>query len=100
MEININGKPTTVYPALSEELNLIFIPGSLNGFYGLNHYCIQVLKSAAGFYIGTLTKSNYAEKNEWPEYHWEPNSRDSQEYFSKREDAELALINQTYTIKF
>lgn len=44
---------------------------------------VQVLQSAAGFYIGT--------------FDCEPVSRESKEYYDSRESAELALKNNTWT---
>jgi len=50
---------------------------------------LQVLKSAAGFYIGTMYKE--------PEGYEVPGTRDSQEYFSTRELAEAALGASAFT---
>lgn len=103
MEININGKVEQLYPIMlqdSEELCGIFYKtGTLNGFFGLDISHIQVLKSAAGFYIGALCKDNYGTEEE-PNYQWAPNFRDSQYYWATREEAETALIIGNYEVKF
>ncbi|MDZ7924949.1 MAG: hypothetical protein U5M23_13060 [Marinagarivorans sp.] len=45
---------------------------------------IQVLKSAAGFYLGTLTAEGY------------PNSRESSEYWKTEKEAENALLSDSW----
>lgn len=75
-------------------------PNGLNHFGGLNSHVWQVLKSAAGYYIGCLTQANWANKDEEPNYQWEPNMRDSDCYWSTREEAENALITHNYPVKF
>lgn len=67
---------------------------SLNELGGANIHHIQVLKSAAGFYIGTLSKAD------WHSTFWEPNSRDSQCYWGTRKEAEYALRSGNYPVKF
>jgi hypothetical protein len=52
---------------------------------------LQVLRSNAGFYIGTM----YSNPEGWNE----PGSRDS-EYFPTAEAAESALANSTYEIRW
>ena len=47
---------------------------------------IQVMRSAAGYYIGTCSEDG-------------PCSRESNEYFRKEGDAEAALSNGTWTQK-
>ena len=74
--------------------------GGYNRFYGINASFWQVLRSAAGFYIGCLTKSNWANNDEEPNYQFEPNMRDSDCYWATREEAEDALIKHNYPIKF
>ena len=96
-----NGTEMQCYPCFQEDGEPVFFKtGTLNHFFGLNSSCWQVLKSAAGFYIGCLTCSNYAKDGEEPNYQWEPNMRDSDCYWSTREEAENALINRNYPIKF
>lgn len=68
---------------------------ALNEFQGANIHNTQVLKSAAGYYIGSLCKADWCE-----EEFWEPYSRDSNCYWGKRKDAEEALINNNYPVKF
>lgn len=64
----------------------------LNSFEGADTCYLQVLKSAAGYYIGTLEEDS-------PGF-WTPHSRDSQYYWSKRKDAEDALRTGDYPVKF
>ena len=52
----------------------------------------RVLKSGAGYYIGTT----YLDEDMNTEL---PYSRDSQEYYASKELAEDALINDTYTTR-
>lgn len=66
----------------------------LNEFHGANIYHVQVLKSAAGYYIGELCKAN------WHPTFWEPNMRDSACYWKTREEAESALQSGDYPVKF
>jgi hypothetical protein len=100
MKVIINNKEVTLYPLKSEDFGLVYKEFTPNGFGGFDCTLLQVLKSAAGYYIGALCCSNYAEKGEYPEYHWEPNFRDSNEYFDTRELAEDAFINGKYSVKF
>lgn len=65
----------------------------LNGFGGADIPDLQVLKSAAGFYIGDL----YYDKEMGGYF---PNSRDSQYYWETREEAEDALRTMDYEVKF
>jgi hypothetical protein len=67
----------------------------LNWAKGANIPYLQVLKSAAGYYIGYLSKADWA-----PEEFWEPYSRDSQCYWATREEAEQALTTGNYPVKF
>jgi hypothetical protein len=46
---------------------------------------VIVCKSAAGYYIGTLTEEGW------------PNSRESVEYYHTREEAQKALDEESYT---
>lgn len=95
----INSVITPIYPIVIEEseaiCGLFFITGQLNGLGGLNKPFRQILKSAAGYYIGYLSKADWSE-----EEFWEPYSRDSQEYWNTREEAEEALILGNYSVKF
>ena len=59
-----------------------------NAFGGMDTEDVQVLKSAAGYYIGTL----YEEMN----IGYLPNERLSEEYWSTREEAEEKLRERTY----
>jgi hypothetical protein len=67
---------------------------TLNELAGADIPNLQVLKSAAGFYIGTLCKAD------WHETLWEPYSRDSACYWPTREEAENALRSGNYPVKF
>lgn len=73
--------------------------GELNHLGGLNTTDIQVLKSAAGFYIGWLEQDNWGTAEE-PNIQWSPAARDSQQYWPTREDAEVALMTGNYQVKF
>jgi len=68
---------------------------SLNGFCGANIPYMQVLKSAAGYYIGQLCEADWS-----PESFWEPYLRDSACYWEKRKDAEQALKTRNYPVSF
>lgn len=50
----------------------------LNNFHGANINHLQVLKSAAGYYIGSLSKAD------WHPDFWEPYMRDSQRYWGNK----------------
>lgn len=70
---------------------------ALNELHGANIPYLQVLKSAAGYYIGELCKADWYEgEGEF----WEPYMRDSQCYWETREEAEEALITGKYPVKF
>lgn len=69
---------------------------SLNDYQGADIDDLQVLKSAAGFYIGGLYK--HMPLNEDSKV-WLPSFRDSEKYFKTREEAEEALISGHYLIK-
>lgn len=62
------------------------------GFGGIATEKLQVLKSAAGYYIGTLEKGR--------DGNWYPFMRDSECYWSTRGEAERALSTGDYPIKF
>lgn len=69
-----------------------YLNNEYNEFGGLNYTFTQVLKSNAGYYIGSL------------EYEKEldiylPYCRDSEEYYTDRRSAVIALINKKYTQK-
>lgn len=66
----------------------------LNELEGADIPNLQVLKSAAGYYIGTLCKAD------WHPTFWEPYMRDSDCYWVKREEAEDALRIGNYPVKF
>ncbi len=75
-------------------INVIMVY-ALNEFHGANIHNTQVLKSAAGYYIGNLCKADWCE-----EEFWEPYSRDSACYWEHRKEAEDALKNNNYPVKF
>lgn len=64
------------------------------GFGGVGTRKVQILQSAAGFYIGSL----YEEKRMGGG--WFPYDRESNEYWSSREKAEEAFKTGNYTYKF
>lgn len=66
----------------------------LNELEGADIHHLQVLKSAAGYYIGALCKAD------WHPTFWEPNFRDSDCYWATREEAEVALRCGSYPVKF
>ncbi len=68
----------------------------LNWAEGVNIYNMQVLKSAAGYYIGMLSKADWSKDEEF----WEPFLRDSECYYGTREEAENALRTGNYPVKF
>lgn len=54
---------------------------------------LQVLRSAAGYYIGTL-------QYDGEDRQWYPFMRDSECYWNTREEAEEALSTGKYPVKF
>jgi len=78
---------------VSEDLGLVTksVP-QLNEFGGADINAIQVLKSAAGFYIGSLYKES--------DQMFYPFMRDSDCYWNTREEAEDALRTGNYPVKF
>lgn len=70
---------------------------SLNSYFGINTSNTQVLKSAAGYYIGTLCKADWTPNGQ--EF-WEPYSRESEDYWPTREQAEDHLRENDYRLKF
>lgn len=66
----------------------------LNSFEGADIGETQVLKSAAGYYIGAL------EQMSGQLDYWIPSIRNSAHYFKTRQDAEMALITGNYPVKF
>ena len=62
------------------------------GFGGIATEKLQVLRSAAGYYIGTLEKDR--------DGNWYPFMRDSECYWATREEAERALSVGDYPVKF
>lgn len=93
---NVHSKLGTLYPYRDAEGedSVKYMGGKLNSFGGLDHEFLQVLKSAAGFYIGDLKKDPEMNNVLMP---W---SRDSQYYWETREEAEKALIAYDYPRKF
>jgi len=84
-----------IYRNVDNEYELCSIEvEKLNELYGVDNYHLQVLKSAAGYYIGTLCKAD------WHPDFWEPYMRDSEIYWPIREQAEEALLSYDYPIKF
>lgn len=69
----------------------------LNQFEGADICHLQVLKSAAGYYIGCLSKADWTKDDE---IFYEPNFRDSKYYFEFRVQAENALRFMNYPVKF
>ena len=63
------------------------------GFNGIATDNLQVLKSNAGYYIGSLYYDNELKM-------WLPYMRDSLEYYPHFDVAENALRNQNYKVKF
>lgn len=63
------------------------------GFGGIATNKLQVLQSAAGYYIGTL---EYDKEDQ----QWYPYMRDSECYWNTREEAEEALNTGKYPVKF
>ena len=53
----------------------------------VNGFELQVLKSPAGYYIGTLTEEGL------------PGCRVSVIYYKKKEDADRALADSSYTVR-
>lgn len=91
---------TNYVPIRHEELGVIYFKNpKFNSFGGMDVSYTQVLKSAAGFYIGDLIQEDWSDINVKNEC-WMPHSRDSQEYWGTREEAEHALITGKYAIKF
>lgn len=64
-----------------------------NQFGGKDHSNQQVLKSAAGYYIGDL----YYDEEMGGYF---PYSRDSQEYWATREEAQKALDTDNWSPRF
>ena len=64
----------------------------LNGFGGANTECVQVLKSNAGYYIGSLYKEDTDV--------YFPNERLSANYWDTREEAKEALRTGNYEPNF
>lgn len=81
-------KVSFVDPALDHEINAITV-AHLNAFHGANIEHDQVLKSAAGYYIGSLY---YDEEMGG----WFPEDRISMYYYGTREEAEQHLVNNTF----
>lgn len=87
-----------------EAIGLVYFKNPvLNQFGGVDTNGIQVLKSAAGYYIGSLFEEG--DTSQEPEegrrdYYYSPYMRDSQEYWATREEAEQHLIKRDYQIKF
>jgi len=62
-------------------------------FGGDPHGNLQILQSAAGYYIGWLYYDDELKG-------WLPEARDSQRYWDTRDDAEFALMTNKYEVKF
>jgi hypothetical protein len=63
----------------------------MNTFGGQDHEELQVLCSAAGYYIGTLCLES--------DGHYYPNSRDSVKYWQTRQEAQKALDDKTFEVR-
>lgn len=63
---------------MTQQLDTAFGFGLLAQRYGCGHLPLQVLSSAAGYYIGTIGENG-------------PVSRESVEYFKAKSDAQQAL---------
>lgn len=83
-----------LYPISIDDIGIVYKSGQLNGFGGLDVPYQQVLKSAAGYYIGTLYFANEEFGSAWL-----PNSRDSEKYYNDRESAELEFKSGKYPSK-
>lgn len=69
----------------------------LNCHHGADICEMQVLKSAAGYYIGGLSEADWYDG---PGSYWQPEYRDSDCYWPTREEAEEALKTRKYPVKF
>jgi hypothetical protein len=67
---------------------------AVNTFHGANIRHQQVLKSAAGFYVGSLIRADWHEQE-----FWEPYDRDSGIYWDTRKEAEDALTKGVYPVR-
>lgn len=59
---------------------------------------LQILQSAAGYFIGTAIKADWYKTGD-TEF-WEPNYRDSQHYWPTWEMAAIAFTKGNYEVKF
>ena len=66
--------------------------GEGNGFGGIDTPDMQVLKSAAGYYIGCLCQESDGQ--------YYPNFRDSECFYQTRDIANKAFLTGNYPIKF
>lgn len=83
MENNMR-KCDNQYPVFIEFIGIVYKYGMFNSFGGFDIPYQQVLKSNAGYYIGTL----YFDEEICQ---WLPNNRISESYFDNRKLAELEL---------
>lgn len=90
-------------PFLTEEYGIVYSKNpKLNTFGGLDIRDMQILKSAAGYYIGDLINETFDLDDGTGKSvtMWTPYSRDSQDYWEDRKQAEEALITGKYRVKF
>lgn len=90
-------------PVQTEELGIVYVKDpKFNQFGGIDTHNTQVLRSAAGYYIGDLIEDTFTldDGKGTVMKMWMPNSRDSQCYWPTREEAEAALIENKYPVKF
>lgn len=83
-----------LYPFHIEGIGMCYKRGQLNHFGGLDIPYQQVLKSPAGYYIGTLYFDIEIGDGEWM-----PNSRDSEKYYDDRKSAEFAFKSMIFLPK-
>ena len=93
----------TYIPFFTEDYGIVYSKNpTLNNFGGLDITDMQVLKSAAGYYIGDLCQDTFDLDDGTGKTvtMWSPCSRDSQDYWPERKMAEEALISGKYKVKF
>lgn len=87
-------------PVFIGDIGLVYFKNpTLNNFGGVDVEGTQILKSPAGYYIGSLYKEGDTSQEPikgMPDYFFLPYSRDSA-YYPTREEAELNFENKTYS---
>lgn len=89
-------------PIRTYEMGLVYVKNpNFNQFGGIDVPHTQVLKSAAGYYIGDLIEDTFTIDDGTGKTikMWMPNSRDSECYWETREEAENALVTNKYPVK-